>query len=49
LTIWDVHIDGKLYNAFDEPLESTHLIMASYFNLGVDAEIGSSNHLFKFE
>jgi len=42
LTIWNVNVDGDLYDAFDKRIESNDLGMACYFNLGIDAEIGTS-------
>jgi hypothetical protein len=40
LTIWNLNVNGKLYNAHGESIDTTNMMMACYFNLGIDAEIG---------
>lgn len=43
LTIWNVHVDGQLYDPYDNLMEVNDLTLCCYFNLGIDAEIGTSN------
>lgn len=37
-----MHIEGEVYDSFDNPLNINDVTLCSYFNLGIDAEIGSS-------
>jgi len=46
LTIWNVHVDGELYNAFDREVGFNDMLMCCYFNIGIDSEIGISNFPF---
>lgn len=42
LTIWNVKMDGEIYDPYDNPSDKNEIILCSYFNLGIDAEIGTS-------
>jgi hypothetical protein len=44
LTLWNVTVDGDLFDAHDNPVikDSSAMLMTCYFNIGVDAEIGAS-------
>lgn len=39
LSLWNALVDGEVYSANGE-LTSSSILMAYYFNLGVDAELG---------
>ena len=43
MTLWNVKVDGDLYNAYNKPVENKEVFMTCYFNMGIDAEIGASN------
>lgn len=42
LTVWNVHVEGELCNAFDKPVGFNDMLMCCYFNLGIDSDIGIS-------
>ena len=45
LTIWNVHVDGELYDPYNNLLSFQDITLCCYFNLGIDAEIGTSNNI----
>jgi hypothetical protein len=39
LSLWNALVDGQVYNAAGE-IQDSKILMAYYFNLGIDAEVG---------
>jgi hypothetical protein len=47
LTLWNVKVEGDLFDVHDRPAITNEMFMTCYFNMGTDAEIGASNYLEK--
>ena len=45
LTLWNVSVDGELYDVHDNRIKADTMLMTCYFNIGVDAEIGASKFI----
>jgi hypothetical protein len=43
LTLWNVKIEGEMFDPYDNKVEKNDINLCCYFNLGIDAEIGTSN------